>query len=69
MVLALALVGVTHAQSPETSDTRAAIKDDARTVGHAVAHSAQSVGQTVKDSAEKVKTTVTRKSDEPQPKD
>jgi hypothetical protein len=100
--LALAWAAATHAQSTPASDTKTVIKEDARTVGHAVAHSARTVGhevaektrvardtirddskkaghavansartvgKTVKDSAEKVKTTVTRKSDEPPPKD
>jgi hypothetical protein len=88
--LALAWAAATHAQSAPASDTKTVIKEDAKTVGHAVAHSARTVGatvrddskkaghavahsaktvgKTVKDSAEKVKTTVTRKSDEPQPK-
>src|SRR5882762_1563053 len=88
--LALAWAAATHAQSTPASDTKTVIKEDAKTVGHAVAHSARTlghevkakskeaghavadsaktVGRTVKDSAEKVKTTVTRKSDEPQPK-
>jgi hypothetical protein len=59
---------VGHAVAEKTSKARDAIRDDSKKAGHAVAHSAKTVGKTVKDSAEKVKTTVTRKSDEPQPK-
>jgi hypothetical protein len=59
---------VGHEVAEKTSKARDAIRDDSKKAGHAVAHSAKTVGKTVKDSAEKVKTTVTRKSDEPQPK-
>jgi hypothetical protein len=59
---------VGHEVAEKTGKARDAIRDDSKKAGHAVAHSAKTVGKTVKDSAEKVKTTVTRKSDEPQPK-
>ena len=60
---------VGHAVAAKTKPARDTIRDDSKKAGHAVAHSAKTVGKTVKDSAEKVKATVTRKSDEPQPKD
>jgi len=84
----------THAQSAPASDTKTIVKEDAKTVGHAVAHSARAVGHktaegtrkvrdTIRDDSKTaghavahsaktvgktVKATVTRKSDEPQPK-
>jgi hypothetical protein len=103
--LALAWAAAPHAQSTPASDTKTVIKEDAKTVGHAVAHSARTVGHEVtskskeaghavaektreardaiRDDSKKaghavehsaktvgktVKATVTRKSDEPQPK-
>ncbi len=59
---------VGHSIAERSRKAREAIRDDSKKTGHAVAHSATTVGTTVKDSAEKVETTVTRKSDEPQPK-
>jgi hypothetical protein len=60
---------VGHTVAEKTKPARDTIRDDSKKAGHAVAHSAKTVGKTVKDSAAKVKATVTRKSDEPQPKD
>ena len=60
---------VGHTVAAKTKPARDTIRDDSKKAGHAVAHGAKTVGKTVKDSAEKVKATVTRKSDEPQPKD
>ena len=59
---------VGHSVAERSRKAREAIRDDSKKTGHAVAHSATTVGTTVKDGAEKVETTVTRKSDEPQPK-
>ena len=92
--LALAWGAATHAQSAPASDTKTIVKEDAKTVGHAVAHSARAVGHKTAEGTRKVrdtirdhsktaghavahsaktvgktvKATVTRKSDEPQPK-
>src|SRR3981081_1138301 len=46
--LALAWAAATYAQSTPASDTKTVIKEDAKTVGHAVAHSARTVGHEVK---------------------
>src|SRR5580692_6827874 len=47
--LALACAAATRAQSTPASDTKTVVKEDAKTVGHAVAHSARTVGHTVAD--------------------
>jgi hypothetical protein len=73
LLLAPALVPV---QSAETSGTTAAVKDDARTAGHAVAHGATTVGhsiaegarhlgRTVRDGLERLKAGMTGRSGEP----
>jgi hypothetical protein len=49
--IALALNVSAQVQSADTTTT---IKDDAKTVGHAVAHSAKAVGHTVADDSKKV---------------
>ena len=63
--IALALSAATQAQSTDTTTT---IKDDAKTVGQAVAHSAKAVGAKAKEGAGKVKAAVKGKPDEPAPK-
>jgi predicted methyltransferase len=66
------------AQDSPTSGTKEAIKDDARTVGHAVADASRRVGNTIRDDskkaghaiahgAEKAKAAVTPKGDESKP--
>jgi hypothetical protein len=45
----LLAAGAGPAWCAPTSDTTAAVKDDARTAGHAVAHGATSVGHSVAD--------------------
>jgi hypothetical protein len=52
---ALALSAAAHAQSADTTTT---IKDDAKTVGHAVAHSATTVGHAVADKTRPVRDTI-----------
>jgi hypothetical protein len=59
--LALAWAAATHAQSAPASDTRTVIKEDARTVGHAVAHSAVTVGHEVQRKSREVGHTVAEK--------
>jgi hypothetical protein len=44
---ALVLAPATHAQSQETPNTATTVKGDARTAGHAVAHSADAVGHSI----------------------
>src|SRR5215469_4290176 len=48
---ALTLVGGVYAQSQQTSDTTAVVKNDARTAGHAVANSATAVGHSVAETS------------------
>ena len=45
--LALAVGAFAHAQNQETNDTKTAIKEDAKAVGHAVADGARTVGPEV----------------------
>ena len=42
----------------QTTDTTTTIKDDAKTVGHAVAHSATTVGHTVADKTKSARDTI-----------
>jgi len=56
--LALAWAAATHAQSTPASDTKAVIKEDAKTVGHAVAHSARTVGHTVAEKTRRARDTI-----------
>ncbi|GAC1694419.1 MAG: hypothetical protein PVS2B3_04510 [Steroidobacteraceae bacterium] len=51
----LALNAAGHAQSTDTTTT---IKDDAKTVGHAIAHSATTVGHTVAEKTKPARDTI-----------
>ena len=65
---ALGLAGGAHAQSQQSADTTAVVKNDAKTAGHAVADSARSVGHSFKEGTGKVKAAVSGKTTEPAPK-
>src|SRR5882762_1682731 len=56
--LALAWGAATHAQSAPASDTKTVIKEDAKTVGHAVAHSARTVGHETAEKTRKARDTI-----------
>ena len=56
--LALAWAAATHAQSTPASDTKTTVKEDAKTVGHAVAHSARTVGHTVAEKTKPARDTI-----------